>query len=110
MPDRANQRWSLDVVSGALDAQPSRVLCIVDDCTCEALAPVMDQSISGQQMTLELDELIQWRGMPDVIVSDNTTATTSHAVSRWCKDTGVDRNHIGPGRPMQNAFVKSFNG
>ena len=37
VPDRANQRWSLDFVSDALfDGQSFRVLCIVDDCTREA--------------------------------------------------------------------------
>ena len=35
---------------------------------------------------------------------------TSHAVLRWCQDTGVGWHYIAPGKPMQNAFVESFNG
>lgn len=43
VPDRSNQRWSLDFVSDAFeDGQRFRVLCIVDDCTREALATVVD--------------------------------------------------------------------
>lgn len=111
VPDRANQRWSLDFVSDALsDGQRFRILCIVDDCTREALATVVDRSMSGRRMTRELDELIRRRGKPDVIVSDNGTEMTSHAVLRWCQDTGVGWHYIAPGKPMQNAFVESFNG
>jgi len=111
IPDRANQRWSLDFVSDALsDGQRFRVLCIVDDCTREALATVVDRSMSGRRMTRELDELIRRRGKPDIIVSDNGTEMTSHAVLRWCQDTGVGWHYIAPGKPMQNAFVESFNG
>ncbi len=111
VPDRANQRWSLDFVSDALsDGQRFRVLCIVDDCTREALATVVDRSMSGRRMTRELDDLIRRRGEPDLIVSDNGTEMTSHAVLRWCQDTGVGWHYIAPGKPMQNAFVESFNG
>ena len=111
MPDRANQRWSLDFVSNAFaDGQRFRVLCIVDDCTRDALATVVDRSLSGVRMTRELDELIRRRGQPDMIVSDNMTEMTSPAVLRWCQDTGVGWHYIAPGKPMQNAFMESFNG
>ena len=83
VPDRANQHWSLDFVSDALESgQRFRVLCIVDDCTREALATVVDRSLSGARMTRKLDELIRRRGQPDMIVSDNDTEMTSHAVLR----------------------------
>ena len=124
VPDQANQRWSLDFVSDAFeDGQRFRVLCIVDDCTREALATVVDRSLSGARMTRELDELILRRGQPNMIVSDNGTEMTSHAVLRWCQDTGVGWHYIAPhshtccacvavqrDKPMQNAFVESFNG
>ncbi len=111
VPDRANQRWSLDFVSDALtDGRRFRVLCIVDDFSREALATVADRSLSGLRLTRELDDLIRRRGRPDMIVSDNGTEMTSHAVLRWCQETGVNWHYIAPGKPMQNAFVESFNG
>ena len=61
-------------------------------------------------MTRESDDMILRRGQPDMIVSDNGTEMTSHAVLRWCQDTGVGWHYIAPGKPMQNAFVESFNG
>jgi len=38
------------------------------------------------------------------------TELTSMAVLRWCQQTGVEWHYIAPGKPMQNAFVESFNG
>ncbi len=111
VPDRANQRWSLDFVSDAFsDGLRFRVLCIVDDYTREALATVVDRSLSGARMPRELEQLIRQRGQPDMIVSDNGTEMTSHAVLKWSQDTGVNWHYIAPGKPMQNAFVESFNG
>lgn len=80
VPDRANQRWSLDFVSDAFaDGQRFRVLCIIDDRTREALATVVDRSLSSARMTRELDDLIRRRRRPDMIVSDNGTDMTSPA-------------------------------
>jgi putative transposase len=32
------------------------------------------------------------------------------AVLKWCQEAGVDWHYIAPRKPMQNAFVESFNG
>ena len=55
-------------------------------------------------------DLLQVHGRPATIVSDNGTELTSMAVLRWCQQTGVEWHYIAPGKPMQNAFVESFNG
>lgn len=80
------QRWSFDFVSDVFDdGQRFRVLCIVDDCTREALAAVVERSLSGVRITRELDDLIRGRGQPDMIVRDDGPEMTSHAVLRWCQ-------------------------
>lgn len=58
----------------------------------------------------ELDRLIERRGKPHIIVSDNGTELTSHAILRWQKESGVEWHYIAPGKPTQNAFAESFNG
>jgi putative transposase len=111
LPERPNQRWSLDFVSDALsDGRRFRILCVVDDFSREALSTLVDRSLSGQRMVRELDRLIGLRGRPQMIVSDNGTEMTSHAVLKWCQNTGVTWHYIAPGKPTQNAFVESFNG
>ena len=45
-----------------------------------------------------------------MIVSDNGTELTSNAILAWADQTRVDWHYIAPGKPMQNAFIESFNG
>ena len=45
-----------------------------------------------------------------MILSDNGTELTSHAVLDWTNRTAVKWHYIAPGKPMQNAFVESFIG
>ncbi len=111
LPARANERWSLDFVSDSLtDSRRFRTLCVVDDFTREALAIVVDLSLSGVRVARELDRIVERRGKPKMIVSDNGTELTSHAIFRWAQERQVEWHYIAPGKPTQNAFVESFNG
>ncbi|MEZ5689234.1 MAG: IS3 family transposase [Caenibius sp.] len=106
-----NQRWSLDFVHDQMaSGRRFRVLNVVDDVTRECLAAVPDTSISGRRVVRELTALIEQRGKPGMIVSDNGTELTSNAVLAWCGEVGVEWHYIAPGRPMQNGYVESFNG
>ena len=110
LPHAINQRWSLDFVSDTLsDGRRFRILCVVDDFSRECLATVVDTSLSGDRVVRELERLGIERAMPQVVVSDNGTELTSGAVLRWT--TGrLAWHYIEPGKPVQNAFVESFNG
>jgi putative transposase len=111
VPQGPNQRWSLDFVADALFwGRRFRVLAVVDDFTREALALVVDTSIGGARVVRELDALIARRGRPATIVSDNGSELTSRAVLEWTNRSGVEWHYIAPGKPIQNAFVESFNG
>jgi putative transposase len=111
VPDRPNQRWSLDFVSDSFtDGRRFRVLTVVDDHTRECLALVADTSLSGRRVVRELDAVIAQRGRPLTVVSDNGTEFTSMAILRWSQDHGIDWHYIAPGKPMQNGFIESFNG
>ena len=57
-----------------------RILNIVDDVTRECLAAIPDTSISGRRVARELTALIERRGKPGMIVSDNGTEFTSNAM------------------------------
>ena len=111
LPQEPNQRWSLDFVSDVLaDGRCFRVLVVVDDFTRECLALVVDTSISGRRVARELDAIVAARKKPAMIVSDNGTELTSHAILRWQEERGVGWHYIAPGKPVQNAFVESLNG
>ena len=108
---RANARWSLDFVHDQFaNGQRFRVLNVVDDVTRECLSAIPDTSISGRRVARELTALIERRGKPGMIVSDNGTELTSNAILRWCSEHRIEWHYIAPGKPMQNGFVESFNG
>lgn len=109
-PTGPNQRWSLDFVSDQLaDGRRFRVLAVVDNYTRECLAAVPDTSLPGARVVRELRQLVEMRGLPQMIVSDNGTEFTSNAVLAWSQGR-VQWHYIQPGRPMQNGHVESFNG
>ena len=111
VPVAANDRWSLDFVSDQLtDGRRFRILTVVDDCTRECLALVADTSLSGSRVVRELDRLMTERGKPRMVVSDNGTELTSNAILTWVDQSRVAWHYIAPGKPMQNAFIESFNG
>ena len=81
VPMASNDRWSLDFVSDQFtDGRRLRVLTVVDDCTRECLALVADTSLSGLRVARELDRIIEERGKPRMIVSDNVLYSECIAV------------------------------
>ena len=108
---KVNARWSLDFVHDQFAlGRRFRILNIADDVTRECLAAIPDTSISGKRVARELSALIDRRGKPKMIVSDNGTEFTSNAILSWAKEHRVEWHYIAPGRPMQNGYIEFFNG
>ncbi len=108
---KANARWSLDFVHDQfVSGRRFRILNVVDDVTRECLAAIPDTAISGRRVARELTTLINRRGKPGMIVSDNGTEFTCNAMLSWAQDHQVSWHFIAPGKPMQNGFCESFNG
>jgi putative transposase len=111
VPDAPNRRWSMDFMSDTLlGGQRFRVLNIVDDCTRQSVANEVDTSLTGSRVAQVLDSAVALFGKPEVIVVDNGPEFTSRALDAWAYTNGVTIHFIQPGKPVQNAFVESFNG
>jgi putative transposase len=111
VPAMPNDRWSLDFVSDTLfSGRRFRTLNVVDDHTRECLGIDVAYSLPAQRVTRALDRMIWWYGKPTIIVSDNGPEFRSKHVDKWAKKQGITWHFIDPGKPMQNAFVESFNG
>jgi len=109
-PSQANEVWSTDFVSDALaTGRRFRALNIVDEFTREAPAIEVDTSLGGVRVTRVLDRLKLERGLPLQIRSDNGPEYISKAVEQWAYENGVEWHFIEPGRPIENAYVESFN-
>lgn len=109
--DHRNDRWSMDFMSDQLaDGRRIRTLNIVDDHTRECLAVEVDTSLSGHRVCRVLDRLVADRGHPKRIITDNGPEFISKVLDRWAYEHRVEHQFIQPGKPVQNAFVESFNG
>ena len=107
----ANQEWSLDFVSDALaNGRRIRMLTVVDDFTRESIKIAVDTSLNGRRVCEELEQVIEARGKPERILSDNGTEFTSMALLKWCQEQGIRWDYIQPGKPYQNGYIESFNG
>lgn len=110
-PRAINEVWSLDFVTDALaTGRRFRTLNIVDDFSREAVAIEVDTSLSGVRVTRVLDRLKIERGLPLHIRSDNGPEFISKAVEQWAYENGVEWHFIEPGKPIENAYIESFNG
>ena len=109
-PDMVNQVWSLDFISDALcDGRRLRVLVVMDQCSRECLTLLTDTSINGNRVVRELDRIIEMRGLPSCIVSDNGTEFTSRAVLSWSHKRKIEWHYTRPGHPQENGFTESLN-
>jgi hypothetical protein len=64
--------------------------------TRECLAAIPDTSISGRRVARELTTLIELRGKPRIIVSDNGTELTSNAILAWQQEHAIEWHYIAP--------------
>ncbi len=109
-PTKVNQVWSMDFVTDALGSgRRFRTLNITDDFSREAPAIEVDTSLGGVRVARVLDRLKLERGLPRQIRSDNGPEFNSKAVEQWAYQNGVDWCFIEPGKPIENAYIESFN-
>ena len=59
------------------------------------------------KVTAVLDRLIPERGKPALITMDNGTEFTNKHFDAWAYHRQIN---IGPGKPIENCFIESFNG
>lgn len=108
---RVNERWTMDFVADALaDGRRIRVLTVLDSFTRECLALKVSPSLPAQAVTDALEDVIAVRGEPQAIQVDNGSEFTSNHFDAWAYLRGVRLDFIRPGKPVENAFIESFNG
>jgi putative transposase len=110
-PVRPTECWSIDFVHDALaDGRPFRVLTVVDQWSRQSPILEVASSMSGSMVGQALD-----RGLPAgatlcSLTLDHGTEFTSRALEDWAFQRGVQLDFTRPGKPVDNAFIESFNG
>lgn len=110
-PTQPNERWSMDFVTDVLDdGRRMRILTIVDVFTRECLALEADFSLTAKKVTAVLARLGSERKLPAMITVDNGSEFISREMDSWAYRNGVRLDFIRPGKPVENAYIESFNG
>lgn len=111
MPTHANEIWAMDFIHDSLrDGRRLKCLTLVDVYTRECLALTVGSSLPGSSVVATLDRLRETRGKPGIIVVDNGPEFTGRVLGEWAMAHDVQLAFIRPGKPIENAFIESFNG
>jgi putative transposase len=106
-----NERWAMDFLRDTLATGTAfRTLTVVDTCTRESPAIEVDVSLPGERVVTVLEGIATDRGYPKAIMVDNGSEFQSRAVNAWAHEHDVELHFIRPGKPVENAFIESFNG
>ena len=104
-------RWSMDFVHDTLaDGRPFRILTVVDNWSRHS--PVLEAGfrMTGETVSQVLDRVLSQGRSPRSITVDHGTEFQSRALEDWAYRRGVQLDFIRPGKPVENAFIESFNG
>lgn len=110
-PVKPNHVWGMDFVADtALNNRKIKVLPIVDVYTKKCHRIEVDTSINGVRVCRTLDEVGEREGLPEVIMIDNGPEFAGKALDEWAYRKGIKLHFIRPGKPVENAYIESFNG
>jgi putative transposase len=106
-----NQAWSLDFVADQLqDGRRFRSLTIVDVFTRESVAIEVGQSLRGEDVVRTLNKLKHEGRVPKLLFCDNGSEFAGQAMDLWAYQNRAKIDFSRPGKPIDNAFIESFNG
>ena len=110
-PKYPNHIWSMDFMRDNLSSgRAIKVLSVVDTYTRKCFRIEVDTSINGMRVARVLSEIGQIEGLPEIIINDNGPEFISNAMDNWAYQRGVKLTFIRPGKPVENAYIESFNG
>jgi putative transposase len=110
VPEVINDSWSMDFMhDGLSDGRSFRLFNVIDDFNREGLGIEVDFSLPAEPVIRSLDRIIEWRGKPNSIRSDNGPEYISEALKSWARKKGIRLQYIQPGNPQQNAYVERYN-
>jgi len=110
-PTGPSERWSMDFVHDALaDGRPFRILTVVDQWSRSSPLLEVAARMSGETVGGALDRVRERTAMPRSITVDHGPEFQSRALEDWAYRRGVQLDFIRPGKPIENAFIESFNG
>lgn len=110
VPEEINATWSMDFMHDQLaDGRSFRLFNVIDDFNREGLVMEVGLSLPAARVIRALEQMIEWRGKPQIIRCDNGPEYISGQLLAWAARQGIHIEHIQPGKPQQNAYVERYN-
>jgi putative transposase len=101
----------MDFVHDTLaDGRPFRILTVVDNWSRHSSVLEVGFRMSGELVGQALDRILNGVSGPQSITVDHGTEFQSRALEDWAYRRRVQLDFIRPGKPVENAFIESFNG
>jgi putative transposase len=106
---RPNHVWTYDFIHDSCSSgRKLKLLTLVDEFTRECLAIAVDTSIRAGRVIEVLQPLLDRRGRPEFLRSDNGPEFVARQLKTWLAEAGTQTHYIEPGSPWQNGFAESF--
>lgn len=105
--EKPNDIWSFDFVFDRFESKRSlKILTIVDDCTKKSPGLLPGYGITATDMIAFFESL---PNLPKKLRCDNGPEMSSKEFMDWAFKQKIAIEYIEPGKPVQNAFIESFN-
>jgi putative transposase len=102
--------WTWDFLHDRTsDGRPLKWLTLIDEYTRECLALEVDRGMTAKAVKTVLAGVVQQRGAPVHIRSDNGSEFIASAIRTWMATAGLKTLYIAPGAPWENGYAESFN-
>lgn len=104
---KPNEIWSFDFVFDRFEnGRTLKTLTIVDDFTKKSPGLLSDYGIGSEDMITFFETL---KKIPKKLRCDNGPEMSSRRFMDWAFNNKILIEYIEPGKPIQNAFIESFN-
>ena len=88
--------------------RPLKWFPVMDEYCRENLALEVGRGMKGADVVEVLDRLVEERGAPEYIRSDNGPEFIAQKVQKWLKDNAIKTIYIDSGSPWQNGYIERF--
>lgn len=105
------EKWvAIDFVIDSVGyKKPLKMLTVVDPVTKEVPLITPAFSMNGEEVTKQLDKVVELNGPFRYLQTDNGSEFRSHELEKWCEKNNVLHVFSRPGKPTDNCFIESFN-
>lgn len=108
-PRDVNDVWTYDFIQVRLaDGSAMRQLNVVDEFSRFAMPPLIQRSITAEDVIDHFAMLIPIYGTPRLLRSDNGPEFVANELTAWMGRMQIGCRFVAPASPWENAYVETF--